>query len=316
MATQEEIRQSITSSIASALKTDSVLPWRRPWGISPNSGFPTNVVSKRRYSGVNVLLLRMAAMTHGFTSKYWATFNQWRELGGKVMRRPENVKPGHWGQTIVFFTRITKTETDPITGQKEETSFPLLKTYCVFNVDQVEGDHLDHLRVKEESLAVNVDFVDYDPAEETIKATAADIRFGGDRACYHREHDFILCPPKHRFKEENEYYGTIFHELAHWTGHESRLNRADKLARFGDKSYAEEELVAEMGSCFTLATLGVPQTDDISNHKAYVANWLEALNKDSRFIFRAASAASKAADYVLSFVPQNQPEPDLAEVPF
>jgi antirestriction protein ArdC len=258
----------------------------------------------------------MAAMTHGFTSKYWATFNQWRELGGKVMRRPENVKPGHWGQTIVFFTRITKTEVDPVTGNEEETSFPLLKTYCVFNVDQVEGDHLDHLRVKEELLAVNSDFVDYDPAEETIKATAADIRFGGDRACYHREHDFILCPPKHRFKEENEYYGTIFHELAHWTGHESRLNRADKLARFGDKSYAEEELVAEMGSCFTLATLGVPQTDDMSNHKAYVANWLEALNKDSRFIFRAASAASKAADYVLSFVPQNQPEPDLVEVPF
>ena len=193
MATQEEIRQSITDSIASALKSDSVLPWRRPWGISPNSGFPTNVVSKRRYSGVNVLLLRMAAMTHGFTSKYWATFNQWRELGGKVMRRPENVKPGHWGQTIVFFTRITKTEVDPVTGQEEETSFPLLKTYCVFNVDQVEGP-FDHLRVKEELLAVNADFVDYDPAEETIKATAADIRFGGDHACYMREDRFHPLP--------------------------------------------------------------------------------------------------------------------------
>ena len=116
----------------------------------------------------------------------------------------------------------------------------------------------------------------------------------GTALVYNRRDDFILCPPKHRFKEENEYYGTIFHELAHWTGHESRLNRADKLARFGDKSYAEEELVAEMGSCFTLATLGVPQTDDMSNHKAYVANWLEALNKDSRFIFRAASRSQQS----------------------
>ena len=313
MATQEDIRQSITSQIVDSLKSGDVPPWRRPWGISPNSGFPSNVVSGKRYSGVNVLLLRMAAMTHGFTSKHWATFHQWTtELGGRVMRRPENVKPGHWGQSIVFFTRITKTETDPVTGQEEETSFPLLKTYCVFNVDQVEGDHLDHLRVDEESLRVNADFVDYAPAEETIRLSGAEIRFGGDHALYNRRDDTILCPPKHRFEKESQYYGTIFHELAHWTGHESRLNR-DQHSRFGDKSYAEEELVAEMGSCFTLAALGVPQTNS-ENSTAYVANWLSALNRDSRFIFRAASAASKCVDLILSFAPQ--PEPVLEEVPF
>lgn len=237
MATQEEIRQSITTSIVEALTSGSVPPWRRPWGISPNSGFPTNVVSKRRYSGVNVLLLRMAAMAHGFTSKYWATFNQWRDMGGRVQRRPDHVKPGHWGQTIVFFTRITKTEVDPFTGEEEETSFPLLKTYTVFNVDQVDGP-FDHLRVKEEP--VNPDFVDFGPAEETIKASGANIRFGGDHALYRRQDDYILCPPKHRFKEEAEYYGTIFHEIAHWTGHESRLNRVQN-SRFGNQSYAEEE---------------------------------------------------------------------------
>ena len=236
-----------------------------------------------------------------------------RELGGKVMRRPENVEPGCWGQGIVFFTRVTKTEVDPATGDEEETSFPLLKTYTVFNVDQVEGDHLDHLRVKEESLAVNHNFVDYEPAEETIKATGADIRVGSGQALYNRTGDFILCPPKHRFKHENEYYGTIFHELAHWTGHESRLNRG-KHTRFGDQSYAEEELVAELSSCFTLGSLGVPQSSDLSNAKSYIANWIEALNKDSRFVFRAASSASKAADLILSFSPQLQPEPEL--VPF
>jgi antirestriction protein ArdC len=169
--------------------------------------------------------------------------------------------------------------------------------------------------VDERLLTVNNDFIDYQPAEETIKATGADIRIGGDRAYYNRPDDFVQIPPKHRFKQENEYYATIFHELTHWTGHESRLNR-DQQSRFGNRSYAEEELVAEIGSCFTLAALGVPQTDDMSNHKAYVANWLESLDKDSRFIFRAASAASKAADYLLSFVPQYQPEAVLEEVPF
>lgn len=310
MASQEEIRQSITSSIVEALTSGSIPPWRRPWGISPNSGFPTNVVSQRRYSGVNVLLLRIAAMQHGLTSKYWATFNQWRDLGGRIQRRPDHVKPGHWGQSIVFFTRVSKTETDPITGEEKDTSFPLLKSYTVFNVDQVDGP-FDHLRVKEEPL--NPDFVDFGPAEELVAATGANIRFGGDHALYNRRDDYILCPPKHRFKEEAEYYGTVFHELAHWTGHESRLNRVQH-SRFGDQSYAEEELVAEMGSCFTLATLGVPQTEDWNNHKAYVAHWLEALNKDSRFIFRAASAASKAADLIVSFAPQVQPV--LEEVPF
>ena len=313
MATQEELRQSITKSIIEALTSGDLPPWRRPWGISPNSGFPTNVISGRKYSGVNVLLLRLAAMTHQFTSKYWATFNQWRDMGGRVQKRPDHVKPGHWGQSIVFFTKITKTEVDPVSGEETEESFPLLKTYTVFNVDQVDGP-FDHLRVKEESLNVNRDFVDYEPAEETVKGTGADVRFGGDHALYNRRDDFIFCPHKHRFKEEKDYYSTIFHELAHWTGHESRLNRADQQGRFGDRAYAEEELVAEMGSCFMLAALGVPQSSDLSNQKCYVANWLEALNKDSRFIFRAASAASKAADFILAF--SRQPEPELVDVPF
>jgi antirestriction protein ArdC len=305
MANQEELRRKITDQIVESLKSGGIPPWRRPWGISPNSGFPVNVVSKRRYSGVNVLLLRMAAMQHGHTSKYWATFNQWQELGGRIQKRPDHVKPGSWGQNIVFFTKVTKTETDPITGKEEETSFPLLKTYTIFNVDQVDGP-FDHLRVKEESLAVNTNFVDYQPIEVLLNAVATDIRFGGDRAFYDRAGDYIQLPPKHRFPKEHEYYGVATHELTHWT--ESRCNWTG--------SYPEGELRAEIGGAFLLAALGVPQSDDLSNHKAYVASWLEALNKDSRFIFRAASAASKAADYVLSFAPQHQPEPDLVEVPF
>jgi antirestriction protein ArdC len=211
----------------------------------------------------------------------------------------------------LFFTRVSKIETDPVTGDEEETSFPILKNYTVFNVDQVEGP-FDHLRVDERLLTANNDFIDYQPAEETIKASGAEIRIG-ERAFYNQPDDYIQVPAKHRFREENEYYATIFHELTHWTGHESRLNRGQH-SRFGNRSYAEEELVGEIGACFTLAALGVPQTENLDNHKAYVANWLSALNRDSRFIFRAASAASKAADYILSF--SRQPEPVLEEVPF
>ena len=312
MASQQElIRQNITNQIVDALKSGGIPPWKRPWGISLNSGFPTNCVSKRKYSGVNVLLLRMAAMTHGWSSKWWATYPQWTSMGGQVQHRPENVKPGCWGTKIIFFTKVTKTETDPVTGEEEETSFPVLKTYTVFNVDQVDGS-FDHLRVKDEPL--NPHFVDYEPAEEVIRNSGAEIRLAGDHAVYNRQGDFILCPKKHRFEHENDFYGAIFHELSHWTAHESRLNRTGKPARFGDKAYAEEELVAELSSCFTLATLGVPQSDDMSNHNAYCQSWIRLLQDDAHAVLRVASAASKASDFILAFAPKPEPEP--AEVPF
>ena len=129
MASQDEIRRGITKAIVDSLKSGGIPPWRRPWGISPNSGFPTNCISKRRYSGVNVLLLRLAAMRHGLTSKYWATFNQWTEMGGRIQRRPDNVPPGEWGTKIIFFARVTKTEVDPITLEETEESYPILKTF-------------------------------------------------------------------------------------------------------------------------------------------------------------------------------------------
>jgi antirestriction protein ArdC len=310
MAKQEDIRSQITNQIIESLKSGGVPPWRRPWGTSPNSGFPTNALSNRRYSGVNVLLLRMASMVHGFTSKYWMTFNQVGDMGGRVQRRPDSVKPGQWGTKIIFFTKVTKTEVDPITGEEMEDSFPIAKTYCVYNVDQCDGP-FDHLKVDESTLAVNDEFVDYQPAEDLIQNMGLEIRFGGDRAAYNPTGDFIVCPLKHRFKDENGYYSTIFHEIVHLTGHESRLNRLQH-ARFGDRKYAFEELVAELGTSFVLSALGIPQSED--NSTAYLSNWLDALNRDSRFIFQAASAASKAADFVLSF--SRQPEPVLEEIPF
>jgi antirestriction protein ArdC len=154
--------------------------------------------------------------------------------------------------------------------------------------------HLDQFRVGE--FEVNPDFIDFEPAEEAIAATEADIRLGGEQASYRRpesdgDGDYICCPHKHRFPEEKEYYAAILHELSHWS--QVRLD--------WNGSYAEGELRAEMTACFALSELGVPQSDDLSNSTAYLASWLRAAQNDPKFLFRASSDASKAVDYLLSF---------------
>jgi antirestriction protein ArdC len=309
MASQAQIRQQITDQFIEALKAGGIPPWRMGWACH-GGGLPTNLVSKRRYSGVNVLLLQVAAARQGFTSKYWGTFNQFKALGGAVKRRPDGVPPGRWGTTIVFFKPVTKTQTDPDTGKEVEVGFPILRTYSVFNLDQVEGAKLDRFRTP--AVTTIGDFMDFEPAERAIEATAADIRHGGDRAFYHRPvkgggGDYIRLPHKRQFDAAKEYYATAWHELAHWS--ETRLGWSG--------SYALGELRAEIAASFLLAELGVPQSDDLTNHQAYVAEWLKALHDDPRFIFTASTAASKAADFLLSFgrpaavEPEEEPEAAL-----
>ncbi len=143
--------------------------------------------------------------------------------------------------------------------------------------------------------------MDCGTAEKVIAATGADIRHGGGRAAYFPGADYIQVPEKQAFEKAHEYYCTVGHELVHWTGHERRLNRLDKLARFGNEAYAVEELVAELASAFLLADIGMPQSDDLTNVTAYLASWLRVLGRDHSAIFTASSAASKAVDFILSF---------------
>ena len=303
MATQEQIRNQITKQIIEALEKGELPPWRQPWLGTANTGRPANVVSTNPYRGINPMLLALHQHRHGFRSRWYGTFNQWKNKGGKVMRRPEGVPPGQWGCNIIYYCPITKTVMDPITGEESEEKYPLLKCYSVFCIDQVEGDHLDHLRAKDDG-PVNTEFLDFEPAERAIRATEADIRYTGDRAFYHKGGDYIQVPPKGKFPQEADFYSTCLHELAHWS--ECRTDwRGD---------YAEGELRAEIAAAYMLAELGVPQSADLSNHQAYLANWLQALRNDNRYIFRAGTAANKAADYILAFSPQLQPE--TADVPF
>jgi antirestriction protein ArdC len=180
----------------------------------------------------------------------------------------------------------------------------------VFNAEQVTGPGIEkyHARPKTPST-----FIDCERAEQVIAATGAVIHHGGDRACYRPVDDCIQMPPKTAFPKAHEYYSVAAHELTHWTGHKSRLNRLDTLARFGDESYAVEELVAELGAAFLSAELGIRQSDDLSNVTAYLAHWLKVLESDVTAIFTASSAASKAVDLILGFSENRTEADDEAE---
>ena len=303
MPSTTELRQQITASIVQVLENGGLPPWRKPWRCDANSGLPTNVVSKRRYSGINVLLLEAASMRHGFESKFWATYRQWSELGGQVKRRPADIKPGQWGTNIVFFKPVKKTKINDA-GEEHEDRFFMMKSYTVFNVDQVEGP-LDHLRVGQETDTRNDGEVIFEKAEEAIKATAADIRYGGSRAFYDTNGDYIQMPPRSSFSM-TEFYESIAHELVHWTEPSHRLAWDRK-----GEGYAAGELIAEIGGCFLCSELGLPTADNMTNHVAYLRNWLDAMKGDPKFIFRASTQASKAVDFLLAFSRRevDQPEP-------
>jgi antirestriction protein ArdC len=308
MATQQEIRTSITNQIVEALCAGTV-PWRKPWKSHENSGHPANAVSRKGYSGVNPLLLQMAADRHGFTSRYWATYRQWHDLGGQVMARPSNVKSGSWGQAIVF-CKPCKSTAEKEDGEETERTFFMLRTYTVFNADQVVGSKIDRFRVGKEPIAAGEVEERFEQAEKVIDATGANIRYGGDKAFYSFTDDYIQMPHREQFTVP-EFYDTLFHEACHWTEHASRLNWDRKKP---ENSYALGELIAELGACYLAGELGLPLIETLPNHAAYLSGWLEKMKCDSRFIFKAAAQASRAVDYILSFsrTPEPQPEPALA----
>ncbi|HBN74928.1 MAG TPA: hypothetical protein DD473_03720 [Planctomycetaceae bacterium] len=286
----KQIQEEITNKIIESLKAGTI-PWRKPWSTSPNCGAPTNIISGKAYRGINPLLLELHRQQHDFSSKHYATWNQWRDLGAKVEKRPDHVKPGEWGAGIIYYAPIRKTKEDPMTGEEVEVQFAILKQYTVFSAEQVElPDHLLHL-VDVGPDTKNDKFVDFAPAEIAIAATEADIRFGGDKCFYMPSKDYIQLVSKHQFASEKEFYSTCLHELSHWSE-----KRCDWTG-----SYAEGELRAEISAAFMCSELQIPQSDDLTNTQAYLASWLKSLQNDPRFIFKASAAASKASDYVLSF---------------
>jgi len=288
----------ITDKIIAELEAGHV-PWVQPWGTAAAKAqlsMPKNASTDRSYSGVNVLLLWGSTIEHGFTGQSWLTFRQALSLGG-------HVRKGERGTTVVYADRFIPSDEKRRAAEtgEEAQAIPFLKRFTVFNTDQC-----DELPDEIATAAPPPPPGLIEPkVEALIKATGIDFRIGGDRAFYAPVEDYVQVPPPQAYFEPINWHRTALHELGHATGHRSRLGR-DQSGSYGTKKYAFEELVAELAAAFGCASLGIVPT---VRHSDYIGSWLEVLREDNRAIVRAASQASKAADYLLSFVPEIASDP-------
>ena len=284
--------EEITSRIIAELEAGR-LPWVQPWescGVPASLAMPRNAATGRHYSGINVLILWGAVVACGFSGQSWLTFRQALGLGG-------NVRKGERGTTVVYADRFVpgdERRRSRETGDKAQ-AIPFLKRFTVFSTDQCEGLPEDIASVPQpvpEGLILP-------EVEALIRASGVDLRLGGDRAFYSVGHDYVQVPRPEAYFAPIDWHRTALHELGHASGAAHRLGR-DLSGRFGSKKYRQEELVAEMTAAFCCATLGITPT---VRHADYIGSWLKVLREDDRAIVRAASAASKAADYLLAFRP-------------
>jgi antirestriction protein ArdC len=271
------IYDAVTATIIEQLEKGAA-PWVKPWTAGVDQGADRNMVTGKPYQGINRLILGMSGFNR--SAPVWATYKQWQDLGG-------NVKKGEKGTAIVFFTPHAK-GVDKESG--EEKTYMLLKQSFVFNVDQVDGIEIKPKTVELKEVERDAN------CEAFIKRTGANISHGGDSAFYTTLHDAIKLPFPETFVSMGNYYATAFHELVHWTGNKTRLER--KFGeRFGNPEYAFEELVAEMGAAFLCQDYSVQGE---LRHAGYIGHWLKACKEDNKAIFKAAALAQKAADYLNS----------------
>lgn len=282
----------ITDKIIAELEAGRV-PWVQPWGTEAAKAplsMPRNAASARPYSGINVLILWGAVIERGFAGQSWLTFRQALALGG-------HVRKGERGTTVVYADRYVPADEQRRAREmgEEAQAIPFLKRFTVFNTDQCDGLPADVATTAPMPLPGMIE----PQVEALIKATGIDFRIGGNRAFYMPAEDYVQVPPPAAYFEPINWHRTALHELGHASGHPSRLNR-DLAGSYGTKKYAFEELIAELCAAFSCASLGIVPT---VRHADYIGSWLEVLREDNRAIVRAASQASKAADYLLGFLP-------------
>jgi antirestriction protein ArdC len=263
------IAQTITDNIIKQLES-GVAPWVKPWN-SHGVDAPYNPIAKRYYNGINFIQLSMMpGSTHN-----WVTYKQAQSVGAQVRK-------GSKGVQVIYFSPLEVK--DRVTDEVKK--IPMLKTYTVFNADQVDGLELPAPAERTEIEAI-------ESCEAFIRAQRARIQFGGNRAFYVPSLDYIQLPERDQFKSTPDYYATALHELSHWTGHESRLDR-DFSGRFGNEAYAFEELVAELGSAMLCAHLKI---DGQLQHASYIDSWLKVLKDDPKNILKASALAQKILNY-------------------
>jgi antirestriction protein ArdC len=260
-----DIFASVTEKVLEQLRV-GVLPWRKTWGDKVY--LPMNAKNNKHYQGVNIALLWLANRKY----PHWATEKTWSDLDAFVEDRSPT--------EIYFSTYINKR-----TGGK----MPFMKAYNVYNLDQVRGcDHLRFLPPTAEEFHL---------IDELISATGA-IVMESNSPYYDVGNDIINIPPRRCFGSSVGYWTTKLHELVHWTGNSKRLNRV--FGARNSREYAEEELVAALGTCFMAAAMNLPSSyEEIPNHASYIRDWLSQLRNDKQAFWRAASAAQKSTNFLL-----------------
>lgn len=289
MATQEKTHKDvysiITEKIIQQLEHGTV-PWRKPWH---DGGIPTNLISKRPYRGINLMLLAMAGYEHNL----FLTSKQLKELGGSI-------KPEEKPHLVVYWNYVDKknidsTDTDDAREDTKSNKKAMLRYYTVFNVAQCDGipekliPKIPHISHPESTCKLIVNGMPNKPR----------IQHKEQRAYYDPLKDYVNMPKQTSFTSDEAYYSTLFHELVHSTGHHSRLHRQGliDMAEFGSTPYSHEELVAEIGSCYLQSHAGI--RGEFEQSVAYIQGWLKVLKEDRKCIFSASTAAQKAVDYIL-----------------
>ena len=298
MTLNDKIYQEVTDRIIAKLEEGTV-PWQKPW-TSKDGGFitaPRNLVSKKSYRGINVLMLATA----GFSSPWWMTYKQASELGG-------NVKKGERSSIVVFSKKLEKTGKDgkPVFNDKGEQQFVWMLRYSrVFNLEQTEG--ISAPETEQPVVAGDAAEVEetdgIKKAKQIVKdANLCPIKTGGSVAAYSPVLDMIRMPKVKDFSSPAFYHHVLFHEMTHATGHASRLARFETgtVNGFGSDNYSKEELVAEIGASFLSNVAGIFGDVQFENAAGYIANWLKAFKDDPKMIVKAASAAQRAADLILN----------------
>jgi|SRR5215203_2096538 len=276
-----DIAQHVTDVIVKAIEAGAG-KWQMPWHRV--GGMVTEPVNQdgRPYRGMNVWLLWIVAEQAGYTSNVWGTYKGWATKGAQVKKGEKS--------TMVVFWKRSDYKVKNENGEETDKKGLLLRFYNVFNAEQVEG-----YEPKEKPVLTPIERIEN--AEQFFVKTGVTVKHGGNRAYYIPSQDYVQMPEFAQFKTSEGYYATLGHETIHWTGHETRLDRLLNTTRFGDEAYAFEELVAELGSAFICAHLGLAN-EPRPDHAQYIEGWLKALKGDKKAVFTAASKAQAALDFL------------------
>lgn len=289
-----DIYERITETIVADLEK-GVRPWMKPWSAGGLEGRITRPLrhTGEAYTGINVLLLWSESLRRGFEAPLWMTYRQAGQIGAQV-------RQGETGTTVVYASRFTKTETDA-RGDEVERDIPYFKTYTVFNCDQIDGLPEQYYH-RPDKIIDPVSRIEH--ADRFFKHTRAVIRHGGSKAFFAPASDHIQMPPFESFRDAESYVAVLCHEATHWTAPEHRVGRDLSRYHKDRTERAREELIAELGSCFLCADLGiVPELEPRPDHASYVHSWLRVLKDNKRAIFQAAAHAQRAVTYLHSLQP-------------